>query len=72
MTYLVRLVVDDDWSERAAGVQLRERVKDESVLRWMRARVMRGQAERATPFGERAARTLDAALAPGSMPSDEG
>ncbi len=60
---LVRLIVDDTWTAVAAGVQLRRHVGDEAVLRCARSRVGWALAERSSVIGERAAATLDAALA---------
>jgi len=60
---LVRLVADDAWTASAAAIQLRDQVHDETILRCARARVGWALAERSSVIGERAAATLDAALA---------
>jgi hypothetical protein len=65
MLQLVRLVLDDGWTAATAAALLRERVRDEAVLRRARAKVSRVLAERAGTVAERAAATLDLALSPG-------
>jgi hypothetical protein len=60
---LVRLASDDTWTAGAAAIQLRDHVHDETVLRCARSRVGWALAERSSIIGERAAATLDAALA---------
>jgi hypothetical protein len=56
---LIRLVLEDSWSERRAAAELRAKVPDESVLRGVRTCVARALAERPTPVAKRATRTLD-------------
>ena len=60
---LVRLVVDDSWTPAWAAERLREQVDDERALRRARDQVGWALADRPSAFGERAAATLDAALA---------
>ncbi len=69
MRRLVALVVDDAWNVTTAAAQLRQAVHDDGVLRRARARVSRALAEGAGAIGERAAATLDAALALGLTPA---
>jgi len=59
---LIRLVLDDGWSAQRAGLELREKVNDDSVLRRVRIRVHNALAERPTFVAQRAAQTLDASL----------
>jgi hypothetical protein len=63
MRRLVALVVAEPWYVTIAARELRQAVHDDAVLRRARARVSRALAERASDIGERAAATIDAALA---------
>ena len=70
MLVLVGLVVDDDWTLPAAATTLRARVRNDLLLRVLRARVWRGLRDRAlsdrvSMIGVRALATVEAALASG-------
>lgn len=60
---LLRLVSAESWTPRKAGDLLRRRAPDESVLRLARVRVARALAKGPSIVAQRAAATLDAALA---------
>lgn len=62
MLWLVRLVLDDDWSPARAARQLRESVADDAILNGLRARVIWAQSDRVSTVAERAIATLDLAL----------
>ncbi len=61
--HLVRLVLDEGWTVAEAAAVLCQQVPDVAVLRRARVRVRRTLAERTGPAGQRAAATLDTALA---------
>lgn len=69
MLHLVRLVLDDAWHPIRAGTKLRDVIADQQVLRQMATRVRRTLADRPSIVGERAARTLEVAIGPGSAQS---
>ena len=60
---LLRLVSAESWTPRKAGDLLRRRAPEESVLRLARVRVARALAKGPSIVAQRAAATLDAALA---------
>lgn len=62
MVHLVQLVLDDHWHVTEAAERLRERVKDEAVLRQMSARVQVAWYERPSEVAHRAVLTLSAAM----------
>jgi hypothetical protein len=62
MLHLVRLVLDDAWHPAHAGTSLRRSIADQRVLQQMAARVRAALADRPSPLGERAARTLAFAI----------
>jgi hypothetical protein len=72
MVHLVRLVVDEAWTAASAGAALSRQIPDMAVLRRAQARVRRALAEGVTPVGQRAAATLEVALAIGATPATSG
>lgn len=62
MLHLIRLVLDDDWDQRAAAHHLLQVVRDPRVLRRMLYRVESAIADRASEMDRRAALTLRVAL----------
>lgn len=60
---LIRLVTTETWTARQAAAKLRQRVPDDQVLRATRAHVRRALRDGSSTVAERAAATLDAALA---------
>jgi hypothetical protein len=68
MAQVIRLAIDDASSADAAATRLRLRVRSDSVLRRVRARLVWELVERATPVGRRAVAILDAALALAASP----
>ena len=72
MVLLVRLAVADEWSAASAARQLREKARDDAVLRRVRARVSWAMAERPSVVGGRALATLDLALSLDPPPRLEG
>ena len=59
MLALIRLVLDDSWSAKRAASELALKVRNQTVLRRVRARVRNALAENPTPVARRAALTLD-------------
>ncbi len=72
MVHLVRLVVDETWTAASAGAALSRQIPDMAVLRRAQARVLRALAEGVTPAGQRAAATLEVALAIAAAPATSG
>jgi hypothetical protein len=61
---LIRSVLEPEWSAASAGAALRTSVHgDRNVLLVLRARAIRELSRGWTPLGQRAAATVDAALA---------
>ena len=59
MLALIRLVLDDSWSAKRAASELGLKVRNQTVLRRVRARVRNALAESPTPVAQRAALTLE-------------
>ena len=62
MVQLLRLAVDDEWTEDTAAPELRQRVSDESVLRLAQANVSKIMADSSGWVIERAAAIVESAL----------
>jgi hypothetical protein len=62
MVQLLRLAVDDGWTEEAAAPELRRRVPDQWVLRLAKANVTKITAESSGWVMERAAAIVESAL----------
>jgi hypothetical protein len=62
MVLLLQLAVDDGWSVASAGPELRNRARDEAVLRRVRTNVSKILLESSGTVIERAAAIVDGAL----------